>query len=206
MSSAREERAKLEAEFNRPGSTMPLPLYNERAIELERTIAAENLAAAASAPAPSAAPAPAPPKPRPELKTTAAERAKALANFDAAAKAHDYGRMIEISESDVFFEAVLERARECKAQGLGLVHAFVEVESLMVIARIHRARIGALEARIKALEERPTVKYRGVFDGVSEYRSGDAVTHRGTLWFCSQDTKGRPGEADSWRLMVKEGR
>ncbi|MBB3972516.1 carbohydrate-binding family V/XII protein [Hansschlegelia beijingensis] len=62
-----------------------------------------------------------------------------------------------------------------------------------------------LEARIKALEERPALEYRGVWDGALLYSKGNVVTDGGSMWFCNRETKARPGSSGCWTLAVKKG-
>ena len=47
--------------------------------------------------------------------------------------------------------------------------------------------------------------YKGTHISGSEYFRGDTCTHGGSLWLCEKDTKGRPGQTDAWRLIVKRG-
>lgn len=69
------------------------------------------------------------------------------------------------------------------------------------------ARLAALEERIAVLEARPSVKYLGIWTDGDEYRDGDFVTDRGSLWACCRDrTTARPGENDDWQLAAKRGR
>lgn len=68
-------------------------------------------------------------------------------------------------------------------------------------------RCGALEARIKALEERPALQYRGVWSPDEAYACGDLVTHDGSMFHCWEATQGgRPAQTDAWQLCVKRGR
>lgn len=68
-------------------------------------------------------------------------------------------------------------------------------------------RCGALEARIRALEERPALQYRGIWSPEEEYVSGDLVTHDGSMFYCWESTRGgRPAQTDAWQLCVKRGR
>lgn len=81
-----------------------------------------------------------------------------------------------------------------------------------------KARIAALEAkadgtgardydaRIKALEDRPALRYGGVYESGVTYREGTLVTRSGGLWLALKDTSRQPGTApDDWRLVVKSG-
>jgi hypothetical protein len=48
-----------------------------------------------------------------------------------------------------------------------------------------------------------TPSYMGVWQKAQEYRRGQMVTDRGTLWHCNGATTERPGTGDGWTLMVK---
>ncbi len=63
-----------------------------------------------------------------------------------------------------------------------------------------------IDARLKALEERPTLAYRGVFASNVLYREGSLVSRQGGLWLAEHETRSQPGNGDSsWRLIVKSG-
>lgn len=65
-------------------------------------------------------------------------------------------------------------------------------------------RLAASESRVKALEERPAVRYRGTFDGgLGDYAPHDMVTRAGQLWYCMRATKDAPGQSSDWKLMHK---
>lgn len=75
------------------------------------------------------------------------------------------------------------------------------------VARALDARYSALHARIKALEERPVMQYRGVWSaGRGAYPAGSFATHDGSVWYAHATTTSRPGADDSWTLAVKHGR
>jgi hypothetical protein len=64
-----------------------------------------------------------------------------------------------------------------------------------------------LEARIKELESRPTLRYCGLWEQGREYVPGEFVTCDGSVWACRVATTGKPGVAHSdWQLAVKHGR
>jgi hypothetical protein len=66
--------------------------------------------------------------------------------------------------------------------------------------------LGDMEARIKALEARPQLSYRGIWRE-GEHEAGDLVTDKGALWHCWQATSTRPGtSSDCWQLCAKNGR
>ena len=74
--------------------------------------------------------------------------------------------------------------------------------------RIDESRdlIVALEQRIAALERKPSVKFRGVYEHGKAYQPGDAATHHGSLWICTAATTGEPNrDFVAWKLAVKKG-
>jgi hypothetical protein len=90
---------------------------------------------------------------------------------------------------------------EMKAVADSMVRAVKEY-----VARALGERTAGLEARIKTLESRPVLEYRGVWKADEDYRPGDLVTHGGSLHYCWAPVRGsRPGESDSWQLCVKRG-
>ena len=66
-------------------------------------------------------------------------------------------------------------------------------------------RIRELQASVDAFSA-STGRYAGVWQRSVDYSRGAMVTDRGTLWFCVKETTERPGETDSWQLMVKSDR
>jgi hypothetical protein len=74
-----------------------------------------------------------------------------------------------------------------------------------VIVAIKRAT-EPLHARIKKLEERPELIYRGVYEADVLYRECSLVTRSGSLWLALHDTRAVPGsEPTAWRLVAKNG-
>jgi hypothetical protein len=70
-------------------------------------------------------------------------------------------------------------------------------------------RLDALEARVAELEQRPSLKYIGVWREGEDYVAGDAVTDHGSLWIARVNhIKSRPGTdgIGGWQLAVKKGR
>jgi len=61
------------------------------------------------------------------------------------------------------------------------------------------------DARVKAIEARPTLEYRGVWEKDLLYSKGNVVTDGGSMWFCNRETKARPGSSGCWTLAVKKG-
>jgi hypothetical protein len=69
------------------------------------------------------------------------------------------------------------------------------------------AHLRSLEQRLGALEQKPHVKYLGVWKAGAMYEPGDAATHGGSLWICKAATRGEPGkDFPGWTLAVKRGR
>ena len=65
--------------------------------------------------------------------------------------------------------------------------------------------IGKLTKRVEQLESRPTLRYLGIWDEAKEYMPGCFVTTNGSLWYCEERTRSRPGTDATWRLAVKRG-
>ena len=85
-----------------------------------------------------------------------------------------------------------------------LAWLWVENRQLLKFAREQRLE---LEERVAALEAKPTLAYRGVWDGAKLYAPGTFITHGGSVWHSDVESRGvRPGEGNSiWRLAVKRG-
>ena len=65
----------------------------------------------------------------------------------------------------------------------------------------------ALRRRVERLEDRPELKYRGVWRADEEYTVNSAVTHDGSVFIARAQSVGvRPGDGDLWQLAVKRGR
>ena len=67
-------------------------------------------------------------------------------------------------------------------------------------------RLEQLESRIAQLEQRPLLKYAGVWKSGESYVEGQLTTHAGGLWLSTDPTTLTPGTPGSgWRLIVKRG-
>ena len=104
-------------------------------------------------------------------------------------------------------EWVIERAAQrvpnrAEAARLGVIHK----EAATVATE--PAPMSDVLARIAALENRPELAYRDVWDAAVVFPANSAVTHSGCLWICKSENIGQqPGWAKSpWRLAVKRGR
>lgn len=66
--------------------------------------------------------------------------------------------------------------------------------------------VTTLQERIRQLEDRPTLKYAGLWNEHQQFNEGEFVTDHGSLWFCKATTRTRPGASKDWQLAVKRGR
>ena len=67
-------------------------------------------------------------------------------------------------------------------------------------------QIATRDARIKALEERPVLKYMGVWAEEQQYNAGNLVTRAGSIFHANRSTRAKPGEGSAdWTLAVKRG-
>jgi hypothetical protein len=68
--------------------------------------------------------------------------------------------------------------------------------------------LAALKRQVKELQERPTLKYHGVWSAGKTYAENSLVTHAGSLWIAKKTTAAYPGgnaEPGSWQLCCKRG-
>ncbi len=74
------------------------------------------------------------------------------------------------------------------------------------IATAINERLAPMEARIAQLEQKPVVKYAGIWQQSKTYPEGSLITHAGGLWLATETTSGTPGtDASGFRLVVKRG-
>jgi hypothetical protein len=67
-------------------------------------------------------------------------------------------------------------------------------------------RFDSVEARLAALEARPSLKWGGIYVDGQEYQEAQLVTRSGSLWVSTKATTTTPGSPESdWRLVVKKG-
>ena len=50
------------------------------------------------------------------------------------------------------------------------------------------------------------MEYRGVWSADEAYREGQFATDHGSMWFCRETTRDRPGTSAAWVLAVKHGK
>ena len=67
------------------------------------------------------------------------------------------------------------------------------------------AELQGLIDRVKSLESRPSLKYSGVWNADTQNNEGEFVTCSGSVWYCRESTRDRPGTSDAWQLAVKRG-
>jgi hypothetical protein len=84
--------------------------------------------------------------------------------------------------------------------------------TMAVLASLFAANI-QLQHRMKALEQKPTLKYRGIWSEGTFYEANALVTHGGSLWIAKSQSRGRtPGirseveESAPWQLCAKRGK
>jgi hypothetical protein len=66
------------------------------------------------------------------------------------------------------------------------------------------ARLATLEARVTDLEQKPSMKFRRVFEQGQSYQPGDVCVHGGSLRACRAETVGQPSrDYVAWQLVVK---
>ncbi|MGA8147277.1 MAG: hypothetical protein WB870_06845 [Gallionellaceae bacterium] len=103
-------------------------------------------------------------------------------------------------------------------KALNILHGRIEqleAELKEEKSQIHKRIAGVIEnrqaadrdlaARVAALENQPTMRYRGVWAPGELYEPGDVVTLAGSAWHCWEQTKVRPGDNTDWQLAVKRG-
>lgn len=67
--------------------------------------------------------------------------------------------------------------------------------------------INNLSVIVDDLEKRPVMIDAGVWEVERTYKAGSFVSHSGSGWVATIESKGaRPGEGSCWRLAIKRGR
>ncbi|WP_271407640.1 hypothetical protein [Pseudomonas sp. Q1-7] len=99
---------------------------------------------------------------------------------------------------------ISERAKEFADQGMKS-EAFGLAAGAVLSAQIAKVleRIEKLESEQALLADRG-LKYCGTWQRALDYRRGDCVTHKGSLWTAVKATNKAPDEAASdWQLSAK---
>ena len=99
----------------------------------------------------------------------------------------------------------IESRRQDPLSSIQLQH--VELK-LMPLFQVEFAKaVTPLLERIDALEQqRSAMKYVGVWEAGREYKPGNFVTDKGSLFHCNSTTRQRPGDGSrDWTLAAKRG-
>jgi hypothetical protein len=88
----------------------------------------------------------------------------------------------------------------------GLTRRVAELEKVLDAMLRTQGIIAWLNDRIEALEQRPVLKYCGVYDEAKPYTPGNMVTHSGSIWHCKSACQGQKPPGHCWQLAVKHGR
>jgi hypothetical protein len=88
----------------------------------------------------------------------------------------------------------------------GLTRRVAELEKVLEAMLRTQGIIAWLNDRIEALEQRPTVQYKGVYTDEAAYVPGHMVTHNGSVWHCKSACQGQRPPGNCWTLAVKHGR
>jgi len=76
-----------------------------------------------------------------------------------------------------------------------------------VIRQFVAQQVEPLKQRIAELEQRENnLKYLGTWQASGEYQRGNFISHDGSMWCATRDTRSRPGTSNDWQLCVKRGR
>lgn len=109
-----------------------------------------------------------------------------------------------------FREEIERVSKEC--QGLGVKEPFGMGTAIVLSGKLIHAleRIEQLQGELKGLSEKAValeergLKYCGTWQRAMDYRRGDCVTHKGSLWTAVKATDKAPDEAASdWQLSAK---
>ena len=69
------------------------------------------------------------------------------------------------------------------------------------------AEIASLQKRLARIEDRPQLRYLGVWKAGTAYAESSCVTFDGSIWIAREATILKPGDGNSaWQLAVKRGR
>jgi hypothetical protein len=121
-------------------------------------------------------------------------------------------RMFKLKELTPEGEAIVEKTKgEASAKERALVAGLANDlgEKALQSALLRLAGFTcALLRRVEDLESRPaTMSYEGVWRADSQYSKGSAVTHDGSIFIATIQSKGlKPGEGTGWTLACKRGR
>lgn len=143
---------------------------------------------------------------RAELKQSLARSIEAgeVDKAIAIANAKEFRLMLAQDANDAALREI-EKYGEPRAALVALINDHMHYHQVLSFLRTHTARNKRLEARIAALEARPQLAYRGIWDPRETYQKSEIVTDHGSMFFCRCETKERPGVSSDWQLCVKRG-
>ena len=78
-------------------------------------------------------------------------------------------------------------------------------KTIAPILKTQNTRIAELERCIAELQAEPKLRYMGVFEMGRTYLEGSLTTHAGSMWLAQRTTAAKPGTANAWKLVVKNG-
>ena len=81
----------------------------------------------------------------------------------------------------------------------------VLVPVMQAVGRTMKEKNDALIARIKALEDRLPLAYGGVWTEEQQSNKGIFYTDHGSIWYCKETTRDRPGTSAAFTLACKRG-
>jgi hypothetical protein len=87
-----------------------------------------------------------------------------------------------------------------------LVRRITELEKLLDALFKERGIVAWLNDRLEAIEQRPVVRYCGVFDPTRQYVPGNLITSSGSVWHCDSACTGTRPPGPPWTLAVKHGK
>lgn len=136
---------------------------------------------------------------------------------------NDYNAMYKLVHDADFAKAIVDAARrnvneEHKGKPITPLKAYFWARFLDVFSRVQHVlltaraaqlemKVADLEARLKALEDAPGLKYLGTWKS-QDYAVGSFVTKAGSVWHCRAPARSEdvPGASACWQLAVKRGR
>ena len=102
--------------------------------------------------------------------------------------------------------AVIETVKQMRAQFPNL-SADGMLKHVLGAATAHALdQIDELTRRIAEIENKPVLRYLGVWEQQRQYNEQNVVTCEGGMWVCRTATRSRPGSDSTWQLAVKRGR
>ncbi|MBX3547739.1 MAG: hypothetical protein KF748_01150 [Xanthobacteraceae bacterium] len=113
-------------------------------------------------------------------------------------------------EAETVVHRVLKASEEFKPEHGESALSMALMEELIalgVIQRVQREHIDLLEAQLETIEQKG-FSYQGVWKQGAVLKTGDWITHGGSLWHVKRDHLAdlQPGTCDLYQLAVRKGR